>query len=351
MRVVIALGGNAMTAPDGSATPAAQRTAVEDAAPALAGIVAGGHELVITHGNGPQVGNLLVKNELAANVVPPVPLDWCGAQTQGTIGALLLDALDVELARRGLHRPVAVLVTRTLVDGDDPGFTRPSKPIGRYLPAEEAAVLAAHGQVWADRGERGWRRMVASPEPLEVLDIEAAKVLLDNGFVVVSTGGGGVPTIREPVPRSGASDDAGRGEPGAGGDHIGRLVGVQAVIDKDLTAAVLAIGLHADMLVIATDVDHAVVGFGGCDPHPLDRVVPRQLRAYAADGQFGGGSMGPKVEAVCRFVEASGRRAAIASLHRIAEAVDGTAGTQVTPEPRAVPGSLSPSPVRDTKER
>jgi carbamate kinase len=330
MRVVIALGGNAMTAPDGSATPAAQRQAVDEAAPALAGIVAAGHELVITHGNGPQVGNLLVKNELAAQVVPPVPLDWCGAQTQGTIGALLLDALDVELAGRGLHRPIAALVTRTLVDGDDPGFALPTKPIGRYLPADEAANLIAHGQVWADRGERGWRRLVASPEPLEVLDVEAARVLLGSGFVVVCAGGGGIPTIRRPPDQT----------PQVAGDHArphhpGRLVGAQAVIDKDLTAAVLAIGLHADMLVIATDVDHAVVGFGSPQARPLGPVTPAQLRGHAAAGEFAGGSMGPKVEAVCRFVEATGRRAAITSLHRIAGAVAGTTGTQITPTPLA----------------
>ena len=312
MRVVIALGGNAMTAPDGSATPADQRKAVAQAAPALAGIVAAGHQLVIIHGNGPQVGNLLVKNELAANVVPPVPLDWCGAQTQGTIGTLLLDTLDEELARRGLRNRVAALVTRTLVDGADPGFTRPTKPIGRYLPADEAAVLIAHGQVWSDRGERGWRRMVASPQPLAVLDVAAAGTLLANGFVVVCAGGGGIPTVREPA---------------------GRLVGVQAVIDKDLTAAVLAAELDADILVIATDVEHAVIGFGGPHPQPLTRGTPAQLRRHAADGEFAGGSMGPKVEAVCRFVEATGRRAAITSLHRIAEAVDGTTGTQLTPTP------------------
>jgi carbamate kinase len=338
MRVVIALGGNAMTAPDGSAAPAAQRQAVEEAAPALAGIVEAGHDLVITHGNGPQVGNLLVKNELAAHVVPPVPLDWCGAQTQGTIGALLLDALDVELARRGVHRHVAAVVTRTLVDGADPGFTHPSKPIGRYLPAAEAAALTAHGQVWSDRGERGWRRLVASPEPLEVLDVAAAKVLLDSGFVVICAGGGGIPTIREP-----AAD----GPSPFGGDHARsrhpmRLVGVQAVIDKDLTAAVLAVALHADVLVIATDVDHAVVDFGSPQARPLGPVTPARLRGYAAEGQFAGGSMGPKVEAVCRFVEATGRRAAITSLHRIAEAVAGTTGTQISPDPRVPSDVIAP---------
>ena len=312
MRVLVALGGNAMTAPDGSARPADQRAAVEAAAPALARLVADGHSLVVTHGNGPQVGNLLVKNELAAAVVPPVPLDWCGAQTQGTIGALLLDALDVELAARGLPARVAALVTRTVVDGDDPGFTTPTKPIGRYLPADEAAVLVAHGQVWADRGERGWRRLVASPEPLEVLDAPAASALLDAGFVVVCAGGGGIPTVRQQGPD---------GE---------RLVGVQAVIDKDLTAAVLAASLHADLLVVATDVDHVMVGWGTPDARALSRVTAAQLRALAAAGEFAAGSMGPKVDAVCRFVEAGHPRAAITSLDRIHEAVAGTAGTVVT---------------------
>ncbi len=314
MRVLIAVGGNAMTAPDGSARPTDQRAAVEDAVPALAHVVAAGHELVVTHGNGPQVGNLLVKNELAAAVVPPVPLDWCGAQTQGTIGVLLLDALEAELASRGVDRRVAVLVTRTLVDGDDPGFTHPTKPIGRYLPREEAAELVAHGQVWQERGERGWRRVVASPEPLEVLDGAAAAALLAAGFVVVCAGGGGVPTVRA--------------EP-SGED---RFVGVEAVIDKDLTAAVLGAALRVDVLVVATDVDNAVLGFGTPHARPIGRTTPSELRAHAAEGAFGGGSMGPKVEAVCRFVEAGGARGVITSLRRIDEAVAGTAGTVVTPD-------------------
>jgi carbamate kinase len=321
MRVLIALGGNAMTAPDGSATPEAQRDAVRVAAPAIADIVAQGHQVVLTHGNGPQVGNLLVKNELAAHVVPPVPLDWCGAQTQGTIGALLLDALGDELAARGLPRSVAALVSRTLVDADDPAFADPSKPIGRYLPAAEAAVLIAHGQNWQHRGERGWRRMVASPEPLEVLDAPAAHALLDAGFVVVCAGGGGIPRV-------------------AGTDGAGRrvLTGVQAVIDKDLTAAVLARDLAADLLVIATDVEHAMIGWNTPRARPLTDVTPAQLRSHLLAGAFAGGSMGPKVEAVCRFVESTGKRAAITSLGRITGAVAGTAGTVITP-------SVTPSPV------
>jgi carbamate kinase len=169
MRVLIALGGNAMTGPDGSATPEAQRRAIREAMRHVAMVVAAGHEVVLTHGNGPQVGNLLVKNELAAQVVPQVPLDWCGAQTQGTIGFTILDTLEAALAARGLERPVAAIVTRTLVDPADPGFATPTKPIGRFLPHEQALPLIEHGEKWEDRGDKGWRRVVASPEPLEVL--------------------------------------------------------------------------------------------------------------------------------------------------------------------------------------
>ncbi len=257
VRVLIALGGNAMTSPDGRARPEDQRAAITLAMEAVADIVASGAQVVLTHGNGPQVGNLLVKNEIAAHVVPPVPLDWCGAQTQATIGVLVLNALDAALARRRVGARPAVLVSRTLVDADDPRFAEPSKPIGRYLPKDEAARLIAAGQTWQDRGERGWRRVVASPEPVECLDATAAAVLLDAGFVVVCAGGGGVPVIR---------------------DAAGVLHGVEAVIDKDLTAAVLARQLGVETLVVATDVDAVMVGWETPDAHPLGAVTVAELR-------------------------------------------------------------------------
>ena len=311
MRVLLALGGNAMTAPDGRATPAAQIAAIEVAMRSAARLVAAGHELVVTHGNGPQVGNLLVKNELAAHVVPPVPLDWCGAQTQGTLGFTILDALDGALAAVGVVRPVAALVTRTLVDRADTGFTHPSKPIGRYLPAEQAQQMIEHGQVWQDRGEQGWRRVVASPEPLEVLDVGAVRALLAAGHVVVAAGGGGIPVVR---------------------DADGRLRGVEAVIDKDLTAALLARTLDADVLVIATDVDHAAVDWGTPQQRELERVSLAEMRGYATAGQFASGSMGPKVEAATRFVAGGGPRSIITSLAHITDAVEGGFGTVVEPD-------------------
>jgi carbamate kinase len=316
-RVVIALGGNAMTGPDGSATPGAQRDAIRVAAGHIADVVAAGVEVVLTHGNGPQVGNLLVKNELAAHVVPPVPLDWCVAQTQATIAFTLTDELDAALKTRGVDRRTAGLVTRTLIDVEDPGFREPSKPIGRFLPREEAERFVSLGQVWEDRGEKGWRRVVASPEPKAVVDTPAIHALAAAGFVVVCAGGGGIPV----------ADD--------GGDGPG-LRGIEAVIDKDLTAAILARDIDADTLVIATDVPNVMVDFGTPAARPLGRVTVAELKEHAAAGQFARGSMGPKVDAALRFVEGGGtadgqRRAVITSLEHITDAVQGDdAGTVLT---------------------
>jgi carbamate kinase len=309
VRVVIALGGNAMTSPDGRATPEDQRAAITAAMEAVADLIVSDVQVVLTHGNGPQVGNLLVKNEIAADVVPPVPLDWCGAQTQATIGVLIMNALESALVRRGhLGGRPAVVVSRTLVDAADPGFSAPTKPIGRYLPEPEARRLIAHGQDWRDLGERGWRRLVPSPEPVECLDAAAAAALADAGFTVVCAGGGGVPVAR---------------------DAAGRLRGVEAVIDKDLTAALLARQLGAKVLLIATDVEAVMTGWGTSNARPLGSVTAAALRGLAAAGEFGSGSMGPKVEAACRFAELGGR-ATITHLSKIAEALDGQAGTSVT---------------------
>jgi carbamate kinase len=310
VRVLVALGGNAMTGPDGSARPEDQIAAAQVAMDAVADLVGSGADVVITHGNGPQVGNLLVKNELSAAVVPPVPLDWCGAQTQATLGFILMDALQPALAARGLDRPVAAVITRTRVDLADPGFANPTKPIGRYLPREEAAVLIEHGQQFEDRGERGWRRVVASPEPQEILDAGVVSTLAHQGYVVVANGGGGIPVVREPD---------------------GSLRGVEAVIDKDLGAALLARSIAADRLVIATDVDHAILGFGTVEARPIGEVEVSTMREYAAQGHFASGSMGPKVDAVCRFVEASGGTGVITSLGNIVAGVRGGSGTIVVP--------------------
>ncbi|MCB0894099.1 MAG: carbamate kinase [Nocardioides sp.] len=311
MRVLLALGGNAMTNAEGRARPEDQIAAARVAMAEVADLLDADVEVVITHGNGPQVGNLLVKNELAAAVVPPVPLDWCGAQTQATLGFVLMNALEAALAERGVDRRTATVVTRALVDADDPGFHRPTKPIGRFLPAQDAAVLVEHGETWEDRGEKGWRRVVASPEPLRIVDAAAVQALVEAGFVVVANGGGGIPVVEE---------------------ADGSLRGVEAVIDKDLGAALLARTVSADVLVIGTDVPHAVLRFGAPDAEPLGTVTVSDLRGYAAEGHFASGSMGPKVDAACRFVEQGGTRAVITDLAHIADAIRGDAGTVVVPD-------------------
>ena len=213
MRVVVALGGNAIAGERG-ADPLSQQQAVEGACVQIAALVEHGHEVVITHGNGPQVGNLLLKNDLARHVVPPVPLDWCVAQTQATLGFLIVTALEAKLP----DRFVSTVVTRVLVAADDPAWERPTKPIGRYVSAEHAAERIAAGEAWEERGEKGWRRVVPSPQPLEILDRATIEALIGDGAIVVAAGGGGIPMVRE---------------------H-GTLRGVEAVLDKDLTAALLA---------------------------------------------------------------------------------------------------------------
>ena len=300
-RVVVALGGNAIAGARG-ADPESQQRAVEAACEQIAELVAHGHEVLITHGNGPQVGNLLLKNDLAREVVPPVPLDWCVAQTQATLGFLIVTALEAELPGRF----VSTVVTRVLVDAGDPAWAAPTKPIGRYVGESDARARIAAGEAWEERGEKGWRRMVPSPRPLEILDGATIEALLREGAIVVAGGGGGIPMVRED----------------------GRLRGVEAVLDKDLTAALLARTTGADRLLIATDVEAAAIGYGTDRQQWLGEIDAERLRALLADGEFAGGSMGPKVEAALAFAE-SGGRSVITSLDRLRDGVEGAVGTRV----------------------
>jgi carbamate kinase len=304
-RLVVALGGNAIAGARG-ADPESQRIAVEGACEQIAELVAHGHDVVITHGNGPQVGNLLLKNDLARHVVPPVPLDWCVAQTQATLGFLIVTALEAALRRRGLERLIGTVITRVLVAADDPAWERPTKPIGRYVSAADAAERIAAGEAWEDRGERGWRRVVASPEPREILDSATIKALMAEDAIVVAAGGGGIPMVRE-------------------GD---RLRGVEAVLDKDLTGALLARTVGADCFLIATDVEAAAIAYGTPEQEWLGEVGPDRLRDLLAAGEFAGGSMGPKVRAALAFADGGGR-AVITSLERLREGVEGAVGTRV----------------------
>jgi carbamate kinase len=299
--VVVALGGNAIAGERG-ADPLSQQQAVEGACEQIAALVDHGHEVVITHGNGPQVGNLLLKNDLARHVVPPVPLDWCVAQTQATLGFLIVTALEARLP----DRFVSTVVTRVLVAADDPAWQRPTKPIGRYVSEPEAAERIAAGEAWEERGEKGWRRVVPSPQPLEILDRATIEALIGDGAIVVAAGGGGIPMVRED----------------------GVLRGVEAVLDKDLTGALLARTVGADVLLVATDVEAAAIGFGTERQEWLGEVEADRLQALLDAGEFAGGSMGPKVQAALQFAR-DGGRSVITSLERLREGVEGSAGTRV----------------------
>jgi carbamate kinase len=311
-RTVIALGGNAIS-PAGRAGTAAEQTAnLWRSMVQVAQLVAEGTtELVLTHGNGPQVGNLLIKNELARDVVPPVPLDWCVAQTQSTIGFTIASTLGYELARRGVDQPVVPVVSRVLVADDDPAFDDPSKPVGPFLEdPDEVARREDEGQHFVRIDGRGWRRVVPSPHPIASLDRAAVQLLLDDGAIVIANGGGGIPVV-EPA-------DA-------------PLRGVEAVIDKDLASALLAEELGASVFAILTDVGGVAIDHRRDTERWLDEVTVDELRRYADERQFARGSMGPKVEAVCRFVESTGGTAVIAALDQAQDAVHGRAGTRVSP--------------------
>ncbi len=310
-RTVIALGGNAISPAGTAGTAEEQTTNLHRAMAQVAELVAEGHtQLVLTHGNGPQVGNVLIKNELAKDVVPPVPLDWCVAQTQATIGFTVANTLSYELRRLGVERPVVPVVSRVLVSRRDPGFETPSKPIGPYLTdAEEVARRRAAGQALVEIPDRGWRRVVPSPKPLASVDRPAIELLLSDGAIVIANGGGGIPVV----------DD---------GD--GPLHGIEAVIDKDLAGALLAQELGARTFAILTDVPGVAVGYGTDAERWLEEVHIGELRGYEAAGEFAAGSMGPKVAAICNFVEGSGGRGMIASLDDALEALHGTVGTRVS---------------------
>lgn len=309
-RTVIALGGNAIS-PAGTAGTAQEQTEnLHRAMIQIAELVAEGHtDLVLTHGNGPQVGNVLIKNELARDVVPPVPLDWCVAQTQATIGFTIANTLSHELRRRGIDRPVVPVVSRVLVSDGDPAFDAPSKPIGPYLTDDvEVARRRAAGQSLVGVDTRGWRRVVPSPQPLACVDRPAIELLLSDGAIVIANGGGGIPVIQE-------------------GD--GPLRGIEAVIDKDLAGSLLAQEIDAGVFAILTDVQGVAVGFGTPQQRWLGEVSVTELRAHEAAGEFTVGSMAPKVAAVRGFVEQTGDRAVIASLDEALDALHGRVGTRI----------------------
>jgi carbamate kinase len=313
---LIAFGGNALVPRGSEGTEGEQRAEAEKVAAILADL-ARDHRLLLVHGNGPQVGQLLIQSESARRQVPPWGLAACGAGSQGVIGFLLEAALRGQLEAAGLDPKVASLVTLTEVDAADPAFQNPTKPIGPYYPQFVADDLAGRRGWKFVRQDQGWRRVVPSPAPVRIYGVRTVGALLEAGAVVIAGGGGGIPVVRRPD---------------------GTLEGVDAVIDKDLTAAMLFREVGADLFVILTNVARVEKDYGTDRAMPIDRMTPREARALMAEGHFPPGSMGPKIEAAVRVVEASGRQVLITSADALAGALRGQGGTRIVPESAPPPG-------------
>jgi carbamate kinase len=310
-RVVVAIGGNSLIADPKRQTLADQFAAARETDHHIGGLVAQGLDVTVVHGNGPQVGFILLRSELARDQLHEVPLDVCVADTQGAIGYTLQQTLAEDLQQRGIDRGVVTVVTQVEVDPDDPAFAHPTKPIGSFLTAEEAAERReVDGWDVVEDANRGWRRVVASPRPRRIVELDAVRHLLGGGFVVITVGGGGIPVVRTAT---------------------GALRGVAAVIDKDHAAAMLAGEIGASRLIISTAVEQVALHFGTPDQRFVDHLTLDDARAYLAEGtHFAAGSMAPKIEAVIDFLTAGGEEAIITTPQRLEEAVAGRAGTRIT---------------------
>jgi carbamate kinase len=308
---VVAIGGNSLIKDKDHQTVPDQYAAVVETCRHIAGMVAQGWNVVITHGNGPQVGFILRRSELAAHELHAVPLDSCGADTQGAIGYMIQKALYNEFRRRQMAQQAVTVVTQVLVDRKDPAFQNPSKPIGSFMGKEDA-LKHQDDEGWAvveDAG-RGWRRVVASPIPQRIVERDAIKSLVDDGFTVIAVGGGGIPVVE---------------------DEDGNLLGSEAVIDKDYASSLLGNSINADLLLISTAVERVALNFGKPDQVWLDRMTLTEAKKYLAGGHFAKGSMGPKVQAAIWFLERGGREALITDPAHIEAALLGKTGTRIVP--------------------
>ena len=308
-KIVIALGGNALQSGKSEATAKAQLEVVKQTCEYIADISLKGYEMGLVHGNGPQVGRILLASETAKDVTPAMPFDVCGAMSQGYIGYHLQQGMRLALEKRGKKTPVLTVVTQMVVDKNDPGFTNPTKPIGPFYSEEEAKALQTEkGYSMKEDAGRGWRRVVASPIPEEIVEIDAVKTLWDTS-IVISCGGGGIPVVK--------NDD-------------GSLEGVAAVIDKDFAAELLAESVDADILMILTEVEKVAINFNKPDQQDLSTLTVAEAEKHKADGQFAPGSMLPKVEAAMKFVKAfPEKKAIITSLDKAVEALEGKTGTVI----------------------
>lgn len=307
---VVAIGGNSLRRAKEPGNFEQQQAHAIETCRGISAILRQGYRVVLTHGNGPQVGEALLRSELAQDVLPTHNLDVCDAETEGAIGYLLQQTLDNVLHKTGAAQKVVSIITQVIVDANDPAFLRPDKPIGPFYEKEEATRREQRlGWKMVEDSGRGWRRVVASPHPQRIHELEAIRACLDAGFVVIGAGGGGIPVVK----------------------RAGQLKGSEAVIDKDRSAALLAMELGAELLVFSTGVTHAYLHFGKQNEKPLFRLRWEEARAYLRQGEFAVGSMGPKVEAALRFLDFGGRRAIITAPEFMAAGVAGAAGTEILP--------------------
>jgi carbamate kinase len=308
--ILVAIGGNSLIRATERGTIAEQRANARRTAIHLTRLIRRGYRVVLTHGNGPQVGAHLLRSEAAADQTPPLPLDVCDAATQGEIGYVLAQALRESLHESGLSTPIAAIMTQIVVDERDAAFENPAKPIGPFYDADESRRRERElGWTMIEDAQRGFRRVVPSPEPLEIVEIDAIRRLMDSGFLVIAAGGGGIPVAR----------------------RDGRLTGVEAVIDKDRASALLARQLGVPTLLISTDVPHVFLNYRQPDQTPLGRLTAAEARRHLDDGHFAPGSMRPKIEAALRFLAGGGQQVIITSPEGMLDALAGSAGTRIVP--------------------
>jgi carbamate kinase len=308
--ILVALGGNALIKSGQIGTAKQQQENAENASKEIVILLKAGYRLLVTHGNGPQVGDILLKNEAAKDKLPPMPLDVCGAESQGMLGYILQQSLDNEAKKAGLKIATASIISQTIVDRNDTAFDKPSKPVGPYYSKKEALQLKK-SKAWKMIFEngRGYRRVVPSPEPIEIVEMPVIRSLFDAGVLTIQSGGGGIPVIKE---------------------ARGNLVGIEAVIDKDLSAALLASTLKLDLLMILTDVEKVALHFGKPDQKDLDFMNLEQCGTFMKAGEFASGSMQPKIQASMNFVRSGGKEVIITSLEKAIEALNGKTGTRIT---------------------
>jgi carbamate kinase len=307
---VVAVGGNALIVDKTKQAIPDQFDAIRETMSHIAGMIQDGWDVIITHGNGPQVGFIMRRSELAMHELHPVPMDFAGADTQGAIGYMAQKALRNEFKHRGMHKQAVTVVTQVQVDAADPAFENPSKPVGSFLDEATAKERMGLGQDFVEDAGRGWRRVVPSPKPMDIIEVTAIKKLVDSGFIVIAVGGGGIPVVEK---------------------EDGELRGVEAVIDKDFASGLLANNISADLLLISTAVEKVALNFGKPDQKWIDSMTVAEAEAYIAEGHFAPGSMLPKVQAIVKFLKEGGKQALITDPPNIQRALNGETGTWILP--------------------